>query len=436
MPKKDPKLVKLGNELREYFVIEDLEEVDLGLIKLCVDKLDKFTDERQLSKVEYKLSSVVMLVILCVFADINEWHKMELFAKTNVKTFKNLLYLPNGIPSHDTLQRVFALLDPKELTDLLVPLFIEIVNNGLKKLNINNDAIYKDEDTIINDIYGFDGKEIRKTGNKYKTGEDSRNFNALNVYSTEYQLALKTERIDSKTNEIPVMSRVLKYLDLKGVIATFDALNTQKSVVASIIDARGDYVGVLKKNHGVFYNELEEYFDDSDLLKKIKDKENQYLIEIEKTKRTIITREYFITDDISWFYDLSDWKSLKTIGYELKTITNRDTGEIVETKRYFLNSLKANVNLFALAVRRHWNIENNLHWHLDFTFKEDYVTTKNKKALHNLTIVRRFVLAVLNLVKDVYGKLSLSSIRSKISWNFEAEMNAIFTILIKLKKID
>lgn len=436
MPKKDPKLVKLGNELREYFVIEDLEEVDLGLIKLCVDKLDKFTDERQLSKVEYKLSSVVMLVILCVFADINEWHKMELFAKTNVKTFKNLLYLPKGIPSHDTLQRVFALLDPKELTDLLVPLFIEIVNNGLKKLNINNDAIYKDEDTIINDIYGFDGKEIRKTGNKYKTGEDSRNFNALNVYSTEYQLALKTERIDSKTNEIPVMSRVLKYLDLKGVIATFDALNTQKSVVASIIDARGDYVGVLKKNHGVFYNELEEYFDDSDLLKKIKDKENQYLIEIEKTKRTIITREYFITDDISWFYDLSDWKSLKTIGYELKTITNRDTGEIVETKRYFLNSLKANVNLFALAVRRHWNIENNLHWHLDFTFKEDYVTTKNKKALHNLTIVRRFVLAVLNLVKDVYGKLSLSSIRSKISWNFEAEMNAIFTILIKLKKID
>lgn len=133
---------------------------------------------------------------------------------------------------------------------------------------------------------------------------------------------------------------------------------------------------------------------------------------------------------------MSDWKNLKTIGYELKIITNKDTGEIIETKRYFLNSLKANINLFALAVRRHWNIENNLRWHLDFTYIEDYVTTKNKKVLHNLTIVRRFVLAVLNLVKDVYGKLSLSSIRSKIFWNFEAEMNAIFTILIKLKQID
>ena len=68
---------------------------------------------------------------------------------------------------------------------------------------------------------------------------------------------------------------------------------------------------------------------------------------------------------------------------------------MIQTKRYFLKNIKADKDLFALAVRRHWNIENNLHWHLDFTFKEDYVTTKNKKALHNLTIVRRFVLAVL-----------------------------------------
>lgn len=150
----------------------------------------------------------------------------------------------------------------------------------------------------------------------------------------------------------------------------------------------------------------------------------------------MIKREYFITDDILWFYDLKEWKNQKTIEYELKTNTNKDTGEITKTKRYFLNSLKANINLFALTVRRHWNIENILHWHLDFTFKEDYVTTKNKKALHNLTIVRRFVLEVLNLVRDVYGKLSLSSIRSKISWNFEAEMGAVFTMIIRLKKLD
>ncbi|MDD4001072.1 MAG: ISAs1 family transposase, partial [Bacilli bacterium] len=270
MPRKDPKLIKLRTELGGYFVIEELEEFDLGLIKLCVDSLDEFPDPRQLSKVEYKLSSIVMLVILCLFANVDEWDKMELFAKTNEKTFEKLLYLPNGIPSHDTIQRVFSLLDPNELTNLLVPLFIEVVNNGLKALNIENEAIYKDEDTIINDIYGFDGKEIRKTGNKYKTGDDKDNFNSLNIYSTEYQLALKAERINSKTNEIPVMSKVMKYLDLKGIIATFDALNTQKLVIASIVDAKGDYVGVLKKNHGIFYSELEEYFDDVELLNKIK----------------------------------------------------------------------------------------------------------------------------------------------------------------------
>jgi len=215
-----------------------------------------------------------MIVLLCVFADINEWHKMELFAKTNESTFKKLLYLPNGIPSHDTLQRVFALLNPNELTNLLVPLFIDIVNNGLNKLNIEDNHIYKDEDLEIKDIYNFDGKEIRKNGDKYKSGEDSKNFNTLNVYSTEYQLVLRAERINSKTNEISTMAKALKYLDLKGVIATFDTLNTQKQVIEAIVKVRGDYVGVLKKNHETFYGELELYFNDKEFLSKIKTKGN------------------------------------------------------------------------------------------------------------------------------------------------------------------
>ncbi|MDD3999899.1 MAG: ISAs1 family transposase [Bacilli bacterium] len=448
MPKKDPKIIHLRNELGAFFTIDDLEDFDLGLIKLCVDKLEEFEDTRQLSKIEYKLSSVVMLVILCTFADINEWKKMEKFAKIKQDIFMNILDFPEKVPSHDTMQRVFALINPKELTDLLMPLFAEVVNSAVKKLDIKIEDLYKDEETTIKDIYAFDGKEIRKTGNKYKDGEDMANFNSLNVYSTEYQLAIKAERIESKTNEIPVMSRVMKYLDLKGVIATFDALNTQKTVVASIVDARGDYVGVLKKNHGVFYKELEDYFDDIELLDEIKKKDipkdkarakedyvaKHYLVESEETKRNLIQREYFITDDISWFYDLDEWKGLKSIGYELKTTKKKDTGEVIVSKRYFLNSIKEDVNLFALSVRRHWNIENNLHWHLDFTFKEDYVTTKNKAALHNLTIVRRFVLAVLNLVKEVYGNVSLNMIRSQISWSFEEEIKKIFTMLIKLLK--
>ena len=81
-----------------------------------------------------------------------------------------------------------------------MPLFVRIVNNGIEKLGMETDPIYKDNDTIINDIYAFDGKEIKKTANKYKSGDDEERFNTLNVYSTEYQLALKAERIHRKTN--------------------------------------------------------------------------------------------------------------------------------------------------------------------------------------------------------------------------------------------
>lgn len=435
MPKKEPKIIKLRNELTTFFTMDELEDIDLGLITLCINELNSFEDPRQLSKIEHKLSSIVMLVILCLFAGVDEWKKMEGFAKVNETAFRKLVPLENGIPSHDTIQRVFAFINPNELTNLLVPLFKEIVNNGIQKLNLEHAAIYQDQDTLIQDIYSFDGKEIRKSGNKYKTGEDVHNFNTLNVYSTEFHLSLMAERIESKTNEIPTMIKVMKFLDLKGIIATFDALNTQKSVVASIVEARGDYVGVLKKNHGVFYEELESFFNDGDFLYEIKSNSNQYLKDIKETKRQKIVREYFITENISWFYDRNDWKGLKSFGYELKTKTNNDTGEITVEKRYFLNSIKANADLFSLAVRRHWNIENNLHWHLDVTFKEDYVTTKNKAALHNLTIVRRFVLAVLNLVRDMYPNTSLSMIRNRISWAFEKEMNTIFTILTKLRTL-
>jgi len=90
--------------------------------------------------------------------------------------------------------------------------------------------------------------------------------------------------------------------------------------------------------------------------------------------------------------------------------------------RYYISSLFCDINLFSNAIRNHWSVENKLHWHLDFTFKQDNNTTANKMALLNLEIINKFCLAILNRVKPFYNNISLRRIRKIISYNFEKSL--------------
>ncbi len=164
------------------------------------------------------------------------------------------------------------------------------------------------------------------------------------------------------------------------------------------------------------------------VLKEIMSADGQYLKEIEMTSSSIITREYFITDDISWFADRKYWEKLSTIGYERKTTVKKGTDESIIEERYFLCSIKPIAELFAIVVRRHWHIENNLHWALDIVFKEDKLRSKEKNGIHNLGLIRRFVLFIIKLLKAYYHR-SMKRIRSKIGRNPESEIPVILAVL-------
>ena len=87
-----------------------------------------------------------------------------------------------------------------------------------------------------------------------------------------------------------------------------------------------------------------------------------------------------------------------------------------------------NIIEFSNAIRNEWSIENKLHWHLDFTFREDNNSTFEKNAQKNLNIIRKFCLSILKLVKEIYG-LSLKNIRKSLCIDFENEINIIFNYL-------
>ena len=377
------------------------------------------------------MKDIVGIVFFAVLAGNDEWTEIADFAVDERETLQKYLELPNGIPSHDTIQRVFFILRPNELQGMLVNVLIQltiVAGKGLDKYLYQNDIV----GCFIRDVITADGKETHNTAQKKNSVDDAgadRNLNEFNVLSTEWGICLSTTRIDEKSNEIPEMQKVMRQIDAKGCIVTADAMNTQKATATAIVkEAHGDYCLALKENQKTAYHEVKEYFACEALLEEIMAKDGQYLNETEDTAHSTATREYYITDDIKWFADRKEWEKLTSIGYERKTTVKKGTDEVYVEERYYLCSTKPIAELFAIAVRRHWHIENCLHWTLDIVFREDKLRSKEKNGIHNLGLIRRFVLFIIKLLKVYYNR-SMKRIRDKIGRNLESEIPVILAVL-------
>lgn len=280
------------------------------------------------------------------------------------------------------------------------------------------------------DFYHFDGKVERGSGRKTdKNGNKVKPLNVLNVYSEVAGICIEQEMIEEKTNEIKAIPEVIKRLNLKGIVCTWDALNTQKEIVKAVVSGQGDYVGALKGNQGNFYQDVVDYFDEDRLLIIQSGYEGGYSLTREKSHSQIITYEYYQTEKVKWYAEHKEWEKLKSIGLVVKTAEDKDGNKKVE-KRYYISSLLLNIELFARAIRSHWSVENKLHWQMDFTFKSDNNTTVEKKASYNLQIMKKNALSVLNLVKEEY-KLSIKKIRFKACLSPEIEVPKMLYIAKK-----
>ena len=235
--------------------------------------------------------------------------------------------------------------------------------------------------------------------------------------------------IEEKTNEITAIPDVIKRLNLKGIVCTWDALNTQKETAKAVIEGKGDYVGALKGNQGNFYQDVIDYFDEDRLLIIQSGYEGGYALSREKSHSQIITYEYYQTEKVKWYEDYKDWEKLRSIGLVVKTVENAEGNRTVE-KRYYISSLLLDIELFSRAIRSHWSVENKLHWQMDFTFKSDNNTTVEKKATYNLQIMKKNALSILNMVKEE-NKLSMKKIRFKACLNPEIEVPKMFYIAKK-----
>lgn len=208
-----------------------IEKVDTMELKKIKNRAKSITDTRIPKKITYKIWDIVCVVLIATLCNCDDWEDIELFANEHRKWLRSFLLLTGGIPTATTYKNVMSIINPQELQEFCIYAYEELIEKARKN----------------GDIYHFDGKVERGSSRKTdKNNNKIKPLNVLNVYSEGTGICIDQEQIEEKTNEITAIPDVIKRLNLRGIVCTWDALNTQKDTVKAVIDGKGDYVGALK----------------------------------------------------------------------------------------------------------------------------------------------------------------------------------------------
>ena len=362
------------------------------------------TDPRLERTRHHNLFDIVVVAVCATIAGSDSWTDIERFGCERLEWLRTFLRLENGIPSHDTFGRVFSRLDPAKLSACIVQ-WLEEVGIELGK------------------HIAIDGKTLRGSYDK-KAGQNP--LHLVSAWACDSRLTLGQIATEEKSNEITVIPLLLELLDLKGATVTIDAMGCQKEIAAKIIEGKGDYLLALKDNHPKLCQAVEKEFSTA-LEAKARPRNLKRHITVETNRGREERRQYFVMPAPDTLPGFADWAHLATIIMVVRTrlIDGQEAGEV----SYFLSSLPAKIKNLAKLIRRHWSIENQLHWVLDVTFTEDASRIRKENSPQTSAMLRRLAVSILSRdtsVKDnVRGKryrASLSTdVLERIISGFKAE---------------
>ena len=255
----------------------------------------------------------------------------------------------------------------------------------------------------------IDGKTLRRS---YDRASSKSTIHMVSAWASTNHISLGQVVVDEKSNEITAIPKLLQMLEIKGSLVTIDAMGCQVQIAQQIIDQQADYVLAVKGNqptlHDGIIDHFAEHLNDPGVFQG-----RSFYRTSEKTHGRETEREYFVCampDDLP---DASRWPTLKAIGMTVNR-TLRDGKETIEGRDYIL-SRKLTAKQFAETVRRHWSIENSLHWQLDVTFGEDQCRIRKGHADANFSLLRRHALSLLK--NEQTSKVGIKNKRLTAGWN-------------------
>lgn len=342
----------------------------------------------------HKLIDIMVIAICGEICGADDWVAIEAFGQAKREWLASFLELPNGIPSHDTFNRVFRRLNPEQFQASFLS-WVQAVFRRTK-----------------GQVVAVDGKTLRSS---YDSSDGKGAIHMVSAWANENQLVLGQVKVAEKSNEIPAIPALLKLLDISGCIVTVDAMGCQKAIAQAIVEGGADYVLAVKENQGTLYRELEDLFGYADQINWQPVVGDVYE-SFSKHHGRFERRRVWTIADPDFLFALRDrekWAGLTTL---VKLTAERTVGTTtsVET-RFFISSLPHTAQPLAAAVRGHWGIENRLHWVLDIAFREDDSRLRKDHAPHNFAILRHIAL---NLLKhERSAKLGVKNKRLRAGWD-------------------
>ena len=341
----------------------------------------------------HQLIDIITITLCAVISGAESWSDIELFGQCKYDWFKSFLELPNGIPSHDTFNRVFARLDTEQLE--------KCFSDWVKSIN----SLLPGEQIAI------DGKTLRHS---YDHNKEQKAIVMVSAWARDSGLVLAQRKVSKKSNEITAVPELLKVLELSGAIVTLDAMGCQKEIVNQIASQQGDYLITLKKNQGNLYKRVDNLFKEVLNGEHFGSKYSSYSLDEDGHSRTE-KRDYHVLNNISEVIDSEKkWLNLNSV-IRVEYLRQLKNGKIKQESRYFITSLSKEAEQLADYIRGHWSIENQLHWVLDVEFNEDNSRIRKDNEPANLAVIRHIALNLIKQNKKFKG--SIKSKRNRAGWD-------------------
>jgi predicted transposase YbfD/YdcC len=363
----------------------------------------------------HPLSDLLSLAIMAVLCGCQGWAGVEAWACGNRRWLETFLDLPHGIPTHDTFDRVFAMLDPLKFEQAFAAFTAALVKNGQGL------------------FVGVDGKTLRRS---WKKAWSRTPVHMVSAFVAKNRVVLGQLACENKSNEITTIPKLLAMLNLSGLTVTIDAMGCQREIARQILKQEGHYILAVKENQPALHAKVKCLLDDAMLENFVGMSHGSHELSQDKNNHgRIETRRVWVTNEVHWLGEelLGLWPGLSSL--IVVESTRQDlcdlSGKVTTTRRYFISSHGGTDAAFmAEGIRGHWGIENNLHWQLDVSMDEDQCRLRVKHGAENFSRLRRIALNKLKRweIKKDNGKILKVGIKTKqqaCNWNREWLLQAL-----------
>jgi len=346
----------------------------------------------------HPLTDLLVIAICALICGADGWVQVQQFATAKAKFFKSFLALPHGIPSHDTFGRVFARLNP----DAFEACFIAWTRS------LSQDTAGK--------LISIDGKAIRRS---FAHAWDKGGMvHLVSAFASANRMVFGQLAVDSKSNEITAIPRLLQLLDVRGATVTIDAMGCQKNIAQKIVDGKGDYYLAVKENQPQLHQKVKSLLDEA-ILERFADMKHDYFEQTNGGHGRIETRRVWVTPEVQWLGELGgEWSGLRmlVVVEAIRRINSGSSGT-AERRYYIASNPAATAAQAAESIRGHWGIENQLHWSLDMSFNEDASRIRKGHGAQNVSRLRRIALNLLQ--RETTRKVGIKTKRLIAGWDHD-----------------